>query len=46
MGASSIKQLEQNLDILEQGPLPQEVAEAYSACYSELGDDKVPYSVE
>jgi aflatoxin B1 aldehyde reductase len=45
VGASSIKQLEQNLDVFEQGPLPREVANAFSLIYGQLGEDKVPYSV-
>ncbi|UKZ81754.1 hypothetical protein TrVFT333_009526 [Trichoderma virens FT-333] len=43
IGASSIAQLKQNLDIFEQGPLPQEVADAIDAIFAEIGDDAVAY---
>ncbi|EHK16210.1 uncharacterized protein TRIVIDRAFT_64979 [Trichoderma virens Gv29-8] len=43
IGASSISQLEQNLDIFEQGPLPQEVADAIDAILAEIRDDAVAY---
>lgn len=45
IGASTINHLEQNLDVFEQGPLPSEVANAFSLIYSQLGDNKVSYSV-
>lgn len=34
LGASKVEQLQQNLDIIEDGPLPEEVAEAYSGVFS------------
>ncbi|KAK4061462.1 hypothetical protein M431DRAFT_20467 [Trichoderma harzianum CBS 226.95] len=43
IGASSIEQLKQNLDIFEQGPLPQEVVDAIDAVFAEIGDDAVAY---
>ncbi|KAL7943688.1 Aldo/keto reductase [Trichoderma barbatum] len=43
IGASSIAQLKENLDIFEQGPLPQEVVEAIDAIFGEIGDDAVAY---
>lgn len=35
LGASKVEQLEQNLDIIEEGPLPEEVAKAYSGIFSQ-----------
>lgn len=43
VGASSIAQLTENLDIFEQGPLPQEVVDAVDAIFAEIGDDAVAY---
>lgn len=42
VGASSVEQLKSNLDVIEQGPLPQDVASAVEAIYAEVGD-QVPY---
>ncbi|WQF88011.1 Putative aldo-keto reductase, NADP-dependent oxidoreductase domain-containing protein [Colletotrichum destructivum] len=42
VGASSVEQLKANLDIIEQGPLPQDVVSAVEAIYAEVGDE-VPY---
>ncbi|KAF4455782.1 hypothetical protein F53441_1981 [Fusarium austroafricanum] len=38
IGASSPEQLENNIDAIEEGPLPEEVAAALSAVYEEAGD--------
>uniref|UniRef100_A0A093V543 Aflatoxin B1 aldehyde reductase member 4 n=1 Tax=Talaromyces marneffei PM1 TaxID=1077442 RepID=A0A093V543_TALMA len=35
LGASKVEQLQQNMDIVEAGPLPEEVAEAYSGVFSQ-----------
>ncbi|RFU77889.1 aflatoxin b1 aldehyde reductase member 2 [Trichoderma arundinaceum] len=43
VGASSVKQLNENLDILEQGPLPQDVVDAVDAIFTEIGDDAIAY---
>lgn len=43
IGASSIKQLNENLEIFEQGPLPQEVVDAVDAVFAEIGDDAIAY---
>lgn len=43
VGASSIKQLNENLEIFEQGPLPQDVVEAVDAVFAEIGDDAISY---
>ncbi|KAM0195727.1 hypothetical protein ACHAPI_006279 [Fusarium lateritium] len=42
VGASSNQQLEKNLDVIEEGPLPEEVAKAFDNVYKEAGD-QVPY---
>ncbi|KAJ0166852.1 Aflatoxin B1 aldehyde reductase member 3 [Colletotrichum tanaceti] len=39
VGASSVEQLKSNLDIIEQGPLPQDVVSAVEAIYAEVGDE-------
>ncbi|KAF5567412.1 D-arabinitol 2-dehydrogenase [Fusarium phyllophilum] len=38
VGASSPQQLESNIDTVEEGPLPEEVAAALNAVYAEAGD--------
>jgi aflatoxin B1 aldehyde reductase len=38
VGASSNQQLEKNLDVIEEGPLPEEVAVAFDNVYNEAGD--------
>ncbi|KAH8695538.1 NADP-dependent oxidoreductase domain-containing protein [Talaromyces proteolyticus] len=43
IGASSTTQLEQNLDIVEAGPLPKEVVEAMNDIYSELAGEEISY---
>jgi aflatoxin B1 aldehyde reductase len=43
IGASSIKQLKENLTIFEQGPLPQEVVDAINSVSTEIGDDAIAY---
>lgn len=43
IGASSIAQLNENLDIFEQGPLPQDVVDAVNAVAEEIGEDAIPY---
>ncbi|KAM5356756.1 hypothetical protein ACJ41O_003402 [Fusarium nematophilum] len=42
IGASSAEQLESNLDMIEQGPLPEDVVVALEELYKEVGD-QVPY---
>ncbi|KAM0335571.1 hypothetical protein ACHAQA_000619 [Verticillium albo-atrum] len=42
VGASSVEQLNSNLDVIEQGPLPQDVVSAFEAIHAEVGDE-VPY---
>ncbi|KAL7755071.1 hypothetical protein ACKLNR_014828 [Fusarium oxysporum f. sp. zingiberi] len=39
IGASSPQQLESNVDTIEEGPLPEEVAAALNAVYEEVGDE-------
>ncbi|KAF5580823.1 aflatoxin B1 aldehyde reductase member 2 [Fusarium pseudoanthophilum] len=39
IGASSPQQLEDNIDTVEEGPLPEEVATALNAVYEEAGDE-------
>ncbi|GAM38581.1 aldo-keto reductase [Talaromyces pinophilus] len=34
LGASKVEQLQQNMDIVDDGPLPEEVADAYSGVFS------------
>lgn len=41
LGASTVDQLKKNLDILEEGPLPQEVADAIEGLYSYVGDAEI-----
>ncbi|KAI3391937.1 hypothetical protein diail_6607 [Diaporthe ilicicola] len=41
LGASTVDQLKQNLDILEEGPLPQEVADSIEGVYSYVGDAEI-----
>ncbi|KAH7253676.1 NADP-dependent oxidoreductase domain-containing protein [Fusarium redolens] len=38
IGASSLEQLESNIDAIEEGPLPDDVAGALEAIYEEIGD--------
>lgn len=42
VGASSPEQLDSNLDVIEQGPLPDDVLSAMEALHEEIGDE-VPY---
>lgn len=42
VGASSPEQLEANIDVVEQGPLPDDVVAAFEALNAEIGDE-VPY---
>ncbi|RGP70964.1 hypothetical protein FSPOR_3651 [Fusarium sporotrichioides] len=39
IGASSLEQLENNLEVIEEGPLPKEVAAAIDQVYEEVGDE-------
>ena len=39
VGASSVEQLKANLDVIEQGPLPQDVVSALEAIHAEVGDE-------
>lgn len=44
IGASTLDQLKQNLDIIEEGPLPKEVADAMGEVYKYVGDAEIkPY---
>lgn len=43
VGASSTAQLEKNMDIIEQGPLPQELVDVLDGVYGRLGDEAVDY---
>jgi aflatoxin B1 aldehyde reductase len=43
IGASNLEQLEQNLDIIAEGPLPKEVAEKMGSTYSEIADAEIAY---
>ncbi|KAF4953302.1 hypothetical protein FGADI_6068 [Fusarium gaditjirri] len=38
IGASSVEQLNSNIDAIEDGPLPADVADALGAIYAEIGD--------
>lgn len=42
MGCSTLKQVESNLDVFEQGPLPEEVVAAFDAVYAGINPDEVP----
>lgn len=43
IGASSLDQLKQNLDIIESGPLPKEVADAVEDIYhQQVGEGEIP----
>ncbi|KAI1011878.1 hypothetical protein LB503_004409 [Fusarium chuoi] len=44
VGASSVQQLNSNIDAIEAGPLPDDVADALGAVYAEIGD-VLPYHV-
>ncbi|KAG9501663.1 hypothetical protein J7337_007354 [Fusarium musae] len=44
IGASSVEQLNSNIDAIEDGPLPDDVADALEAVYAEIGD-VLPYHV-
>lgn len=41
IGASTLEQLTQNLDIIEDGPLPQGVADAMGAVYGYVGEGEI-----
>lgn len=44
IGVSNLDQLKQNLDIIEEGPLPKEVADAVEEVYKYVGDGDIkPY---
>lgn len=43
IGSSSCEQLSANLDIIEEGPLPKDVAEAVEVVFGQLGDEQVAY---
>ncbi|KAJ3549027.1 hypothetical protein NM208_g727 [Fusarium decemcellulare] len=45
IGASSPEQLESNIDMVEQGPLPEDVVSAIEAVYNEIGEDEIPYHI-
>ncbi|KAL1852394.1 hypothetical protein Daus18300_012227 [Diaporthe australafricana] len=43
IGASSSTQLAANLDIIDQGPMPQEVVEVLDGVYGQLGEEAIAY---
>lgn len=43
LGASSLEQLNANLDIVHDGALPEEVVKAVEAVSGQLGDGQTPY---
>jgi aflatoxin B1 aldehyde reductase len=45
IGASSIEQLRSNLDVIEQGPLPDDVVAAFAVLHEEVNglEEGVPY---
>lgn len=43
LGTSSVEQLEQNLESIEQGPLPDEVAAALDGVFAETAGDEILY---
>lgn len=43
MGVSSTEQLESNLDVIEEGPLPASVVTALGEVYEGLGEDEILY---
>lgn len=44
IGASSLDQLRQNLDIIEAGPLPKDAADAVEEVFKHVGDGEIkPY---
>lgn len=43
IGSSTVDQLNSNLDVIEQGPLPKDIVEAISALYNEVGEEEIPY---
>lgn len=43
IGSSTVDQLNSNLDVIEQGPLPEDIVEAINAVYNEVGQEEIPY---
>lgn len=43
VGASSTAQLDRNMDVIEQGPLPQDLVDVLDGVYGRLGDEAVDY---
>lgn len=43
IGSSTVEQLNSNLDVIEKGPLPEDIVEAINALYSEVGEEEIPY---
>lgn len=41
IGASTLEQLKENLDIIEAGPLPEELAQAVGDIYQHVGDVEI-----
>lgn len=41
LGGSKVEQIQQNLDIIEAGPLPEEVAQAIGEVYQYVGDAEI-----
>jgi aflatoxin B1 aldehyde reductase len=43
IAASSVKQLQENLDMYDRGPLPAEIAAAAADVYAQIGSDAPAY---
>lgn len=43
IGSSTVDQLKSNLDVIEQGPLPEDIVEAINAVYNKMGEEEIPY---
>ncbi|UKZ88830.1 uncharacterized protein TrAFT101_004564 [Trichoderma asperellum] len=43
IGSFTVDQLNSNLDVIEQGPLPEDIVKAISALYKEVGEEEIPY---
>lgn len=43
IGASSTAQLATNMNIIDQGPLPQELVDVLDGVYGQLGDEAIKY---
>lgn len=43
IGASSTAQLATNLDVIDQGPLPEDLVKVLDGVYGQLGDEAIDY---